>query len=140
MEQGEKEDHVSQHISGVQKESGTEEIRTYSPRNIYVYCLFIPILRIIRELGIQSILDSLFREEDRNAILVLAASRSIRSIPMELLHPMYDGTYLVKEYLYDLSSQHISGLLEDIVNSSNPDRFFSFVLSCKKSKSSLLLI
>jgi len=123
---------------GVQKENGIEKIRTHLPRNVFVYGPFIPVLRIIRELGIESILDSLFRKEDRNAILALAAARAIRSLPMDLVHTWYDGTYLVKEYPCDVSSQHISRLLEDIGNSSIPDRFFSSFSSRMKPESSLL--
>ena len=92
----------------------------------------------MRELGIESILDSLFRKEDGNAILALAAARAIRSLPMDLVHTWYDGTYLVKEYPCDVSSQHISRLLEDIGNSSIPDSFFSSFLSRMKPESSLL--
>ena len=110
---------------GVQKENGIEKIRTHLPRNIYLFGPFIPVLRIIRELGIESILDSLLRKEDRNTILALAAALAIRSSPMDLVHTWYDGTYLVKEYPCDVSSQHISRLLEDIGNSSIPERFFS---------------
>ena len=51
---------------GIQKENGIETMRTHLPGNIFVYGPFIPVLRIIRELGIESILDSLFRKEDRN--------------------------------------------------------------------------
>ena len=80
---------------GVQKENGIEKIGTHLPMNIYAYGPFIPVLRIIRELGIESILDSLFRKEDRNAILALAAARAIRSLPMDLVHTWYDGAYLV---------------------------------------------
>ena len=123
---------------GVQKKNGIEKIRTHLPRNIFVYGPFIPVLRIIRELGIESILDSLFGKEDRNVILVLAAARAIRSLPMDLVHTWYDGTYLVREYPCDVSSQHISRLLDDIGNSSIPDRFFSAFSSRMKPESSLL--
>ena len=118
---------------GVQKENGIEKVRTHLPGNIFVYGPFIPVLRIMRETGIEGILDSLFRKEDRNVILVLAAARAIiRSIPMDLVHTWYDGTHLVKEYPCDVSSQHISRLLDDIENSSIPDRFFSrLLLPCK---------
>ena len=57
----------------------------------------------MRETGIEGILDSLFRKEDRNVILVLAAARAIRSLPMDLMHTWYDGTCLVKEYPSDVS-------------------------------------
>ncbi|MCL4332847.1 MAG: hypothetical protein M1148_00065 [Candidatus Thermoplasmatota archaeon] len=105
---------------GVQKENGIEKMRTHLPRNIFVHGPLIPVLRIMRELGIETILDSLFRKEDRNAILVLAAARAIRSLPMDLVHTWYDGTYLVKEYPCDVSSQRISRLLDDIGNSRHP--------------------
>ncbi|OWP56309.1 MAG: hypothetical protein B2I17_06950, partial [Thermoplasmatales archaeon B_DKE] len=60
---------------GVQKEKGIEKARMHLPRNIFVYGPFIPVLRIIREMGIEKILDSMFGKEDRNTILVLAAAR-----------------------------------------------------------------
>ncbi len=88
---------------GVQKENGIEKVRTHLPGNIFVYGPFIPVLRIMRETGIEGILDSLFRKEDRNVILVLAAARAIRSLPMDLMHTWYDGTCLVKEYPCDVS-------------------------------------
>lgn len=68
---------------GIQKENGIEKMRTHLPGNIFVYGPFIPDLRIIREMGIESILDSLFRKEERNAILVLAAALAIRFAPHE---------------------------------------------------------
>ncbi|MEM4091007.1 MAG: hypothetical protein QXQ46_09775 [Thermoplasmatales archaeon] len=60
------------------------------PRNVYDYCLFISVLRITRDLGIENILDFFFREEYRNAILVLAAVRAIRLLSIDLLHAWYD--------------------------------------------------
>ena len=122
----------------VQKGNGIEKMRTHLPGNIFVHGPLIPVLRIMRETGIESILDSLFRKEDRNVILVLAAARAIRSLPMDLVHTWYDGTYLVKEYPCDVSSQHISSVLEDIGNSSIPDRFFSAFSSLVKPEPSLL--
>ncbi|EQD75680.1 transposase (IS4) [mine drainage metagenome] len=123
---------------GVQKENSIEKIRTHLPRNVFVYGPFIPVLRIMRELGIENILDSFFNKEDRNVILVLAAARAIRSIPMDLVHTWYEGTHLVKEYPCDVSSQRISRLLDHIGNSSIPDRFFSSFSSLMKPESSLL--
>ena len=99
----------------------------------------IPVLRIMKEMGIESILDSLFNVEERNAIIVLAAARAIRSLPMDLVHTWYDGTYLVKEYPCDVSSQHISCLLDDIRSSSIPDRFFSAFSSHHVKRESSLL-
>ncbi|EQD40532.1 transposase IS4 family protein, partial [mine drainage metagenome] len=92
----------------------------------------------MRELGIENILDSFFNKEDRNVILVLAAARAIRSIPMDLVHTWYEGTHLVKEYPCDVSSQRISRLLDHIGNSNIPDRFFSSFSSLMKPESSLL--
>ncbi|QRF74882.1 Transposase [Thermoplasmatales archaeon] len=123
---------------GVQKEKGIEKARMHLPRNIFVYGPFIPVLRIIREMGIEKILDSMFGKEDRNTILVLAAARAIRSLPMDLVHTWYEGTYLAREYPCDPSSQRISRLLEDIGNSNIPDRFFSAFSSRMKAESSLL--
>jgi transposase len=123
---------------GVQKENGIEKIRTHLPRNIFVYGPFISVLRIIKEMGIEGILDSFFKKEDRNVILALTAARAIRSLSVDLVHTWYDGTYLVKEYPCNVSSQHISRLLEDIGNSNIPDRFFSAFSSLMKPESSLL--
>lgn len=53
---------------------------------------------IMREVGIEGILDSLFRKMDKNVILVLVAARKIRSLQMTLQYTWYDGTYLVTEY------------------------------------------
>ena len=57
---------------------------------------------------------------------------------MNHVHIWNDRTYLVKEYPCDVSRQHISRLLEDIGNSSIPDRFFSAFSSRMKPESSLL--
>ena len=57
---------------------------------------------------------------------------------MDLVHTWYDGTYLVKEYPCDVSSQHISRLLVDIGDSSIPDRFFSAFSSSMRHESLLL--
>ncbi len=122
----------------MQKENGIEKRRSHLPRNIFTYGPLIPVLRIMKEMGIESILDSLFNVEERNAIIVLAAARAIRSLPMDLVHTWYDGTYLVKEYPCDVSSQHISRLLEDVGNTSIPDMFFSAFSSRMKHESSLL--
>ena len=62
---------------------------------------------------------------------------AIRSLPMDFVHMWYDGTYLVKEYPCDVSSQHISRLLDEIGNSSIADRFFSTFRSDVKLESSL---
>ena len=123
---------------GVQKENGIEKIRTHLPRNIFVYGPFIPVLRIIREMGIESTLDSFFNREDRNAIIAFTAARAIRSLPADLVRTWYDGTYLSREYPCDVSSQHISRLLNDIGDSAIPDRFFSAFSSLMKPQSSLL--
>ena len=123
---------------GIRKENGIEKVRTHLPRNIFIYGPFIPVLRIIKELGIESILDSLFGKEDRNAILTIATARAIRSLSMDLVRTWYEGTYLAREYPCDVSSQHISRLLEDIGNSSIPYRFFSAFSSRMKPESSLL--
>ncbi|MHB1662256.1 MAG: IS1634 family transposase [Thermoplasmataceae archaeon] len=123
---------------GVQKENGIEKVRTHLPKNIFVYGPLIPVLRIIKEMGIESTLDSFFNKEDKNTIVALIAARTIRSLSVDLVRTWYDGTYLAKEYPCDVTSQHISRLLNDIGDSAIPDRFFSAFSSLMKPESSLL--
>ncbi|MHB1622565.1 MAG: IS1634 family transposase, partial [Cuniculiplasma sp.] len=123
---------------GVRKENGIEKVRTHLPKNIFVYGPLIPVLRIIKEMGIESTLDSFFNKEDKNTIIAFTAARAIRSLPVDLVRTWYDGTYLVKEYPCDVSSQHISRLLNDIGDSAIPDRFFSAFSLLMKPESSLL--
>ena len=68
---------------GIQKENGIEKVRTHLPKNIFVYGPLIPVLGIIKEMGIESTLDSFFNKEDRNAIIALTAARAIRSLPAD---------------------------------------------------------
>ena len=110
---------------GVQKENRIEKIRTNLPRNIFVYSQFIRVLRIMREIGIEGILDPLSSKDDISVLLVLAAGRPIRSFTMDLVYIWYDGIFVGKDYPCDVSSKHISSLLDDIGNSDIPDRFLS---------------
>ena len=72
-----------------------EKKRTHLPRNTFIYGSMLAVLRIIRALGIETILDSLFTSDDRNVILSDASARIIRSIPINLVRGWYVILYIL---------------------------------------------
>ncbi len=122
---------------GVSNGSGIGKVRARMPRNIFTYGPFIPVLRIVRKMGIDKMLESLLSNEDKNMLLALAIARAVRSLPMDLVHTWYEGTYLARELPCTITSQRISRLMEYIGNSNIPDRFFSLLAGKIKPESSL---
>ncbi len=90
-------------------------VRSRNPRRVLSYGEFIPLLSIIKELGIEEALLELLSEKDAKAVLVLALNRVVRPLPLYHVSSWYEGTIL-SDWDVAVSSQSLSKLLDRISN------------------------
>jgi transposase len=108
------------------KETGGEvkKVRSLLPRRSLIYGPFIPLLSMVREIGMLEMLQEHLSREDAQKILAIAISKVVRPLPMRSIETWYDGTYLSTLFPVNLHSQRISELMQRI-GSSDLYRLFS---------------
>ena len=111
------------------KEIGDEvkKVRSTLPKRSLIYGPFIPLLEIVRELGLQEMLQKHLTEQETNRIIALSLCKIVRPLPMDSIKTWYEGTYLSMEMPANLSSQRNSELMHKI-GCSDLYRMFSRML------------
>lgn len=106
---------------GKYEDGKVKRVKMKLPRRAFDYGEFLPFMRILDELPIASILESLLPEDKANTILTLALNRVVSPVAMSNVKTWYEGTYLPKLYgELPLSSQSLSEFLKRIGESSLP--------------------
>lgn len=104
---------------GTYKDGEITPKRTKLPVCVFDYGEFLPFQKILDELQVAKILQSLLSENRVNTLLALTFNRLIRPVAANNVKKWYEGTYLSKIYGdLPLSSQSISDFMEQIGKSS----------------------
>ena len=108
------------------KEIGKEvkKVRSTLPRRSLIYGPFIPLMEIVRELGLQDMLQAHLTQQETNRIIALSMCKIVRPLPMTSIQTWYEGTYLSVALQANLGSQRNSELMHKI-GSSDLYRMFS---------------
>ena len=104
------------HYKYVGKEVNGEarKIRSVLPKRSLICGPFIPIMKIVRDMGIMDILKLYLTEQEARHVLALAISKVVRPLPQASINTWYDGTYLSVLMPASLTSQRNSDLMEKI--------------------------
>ena len=101
--------YVGKEVDGVPK-----GVRSVLPRRSLVSGPFIPIMRIVRDMGIEDILKLHLTEPETWHILALAISKVVRPLPQASISTWYEGTHLSVLMPASLTSQRNSDLMEKV--------------------------
>jgi transposase len=82
------------------------------PKNVLSYGEFLPLLKIINDLKLDSILSEIFPEQQSWSLLTVAMNRVIRQHALRHVQSWYEGTVLIEDHpKLPLSSQSLSNLM-----------------------------
>ena len=99
---------------GRKDDGGIRKIRSVLPRRSLIHGPFIPIMKIIDDMGIEEMLKKHLTEAESREIIAIAVSKIIRPLPLASIDTWFDGTSLSRTMNTDLKSQRISDLLDRI--------------------------
>ena len=99
---------------GRKDDGGIRKIRSILPRRSLIHGPFIPIMKIVNDLGIVDILKKHLTEAESMEIIAIAVSILIRPLPLASIGTWFEGTSLSRTMNADLKSQRISDLLDRI--------------------------
>ena len=104
------------HYKYAGKEIGEEvkKVRSTLPKRSLIYGPFIPLLKIVAELGLQEMLQAHLTPQETNRIIALSMCKIVRPLPMTSIQTWYEGTYLSELLPANLSSQRNSELMHKI--------------------------
>lgn len=109
---------------GVYKDGEIKRVRTKMPIGAFDYGEFVPLIRIIEELGIEDKLGSILAERQVYTILTLALNRVIHPVSACNIRTWYERTYLSKVFGdIPISSQSLSEFMGAIGESTVPMDF-----------------
>ena len=109
---------------GTKDDGGIRKIRSVLPRRSLIHGPFIPIMKIIDDMGIEEMLKKHLTETESREIVAIAVSKIVRPLPLASIDTWFEGTSLSRKLGVDLKSQRISELL-DRIGSSDLYRQFS---------------
>ncbi len=113
----------------------------YSPlytRRSLIHGPFIPIMKIVRDMGIEEMLEKHITETESREIVAIAVSKIVRPLPLASIDTWFDGTSLSRTLRVDLKSQRISDLLDRIGKSDLYRQFSSDLIRRINPGNSLL--
>jgi transposase len=97
------------------KDNGeTRKIRSALPRRSLIHGTFIPIMKIVNDMGIVDMLKKHLTETESKEIIAIAVSKIVRPLPLASIDTWFEGTSLSRTMNVDLKSQRISDLLDRI--------------------------
>jgi len=110
-----------------------------TPKTAFNYGNLIVVQKIVEDLSVLEILDSLFNETERDTVLALVYNRILRPTAMCNVQSWFEGSALcLSNSDLPLSSQRISELLEKIGSSNIPEQFMAGF--CKKVNPGAILL
>ena len=99
-------------------------VRLCHPKTCFNYGELLPAQSIMKELGVQDILQGLLNENDSKAVQAIALNRVLKPLPALMLESWYESSILCKTYPgLRLKSQQTSELLERLGSDDVPGRF-----------------
>lgn len=105
-----------------------KKVRSKLPHTVYNYGELLPLLDIIRELGLERHLD-MMGDSDRSMLFAIAINRVCRPLAMHNLHLWYESSYLSQTYPVDnISGRRLGDFLRRIGDSSLSDMFHARLL------------
>ena len=72
----------------------TRKIRSVLPRGSLIHGPFIPIMKIVRNMGIEEMLKKHLTETESREIIAIAVSKIVRSLPLASIGTWFEGTSL----------------------------------------------
>lgn len=110
-----------------------------APRLSFNYGELLPLFFIIEDLQIDTQLNDLVDEMQKDMLITLSINRIVRPTAMHNIKTWYEGSALSLEYpQLPLTSQNISELLKKIGDSSIPSMFMGKVIQKMETKSTLM--
>ena len=77
------------------KDNGeTRKIRSVLPRRSLIHGPFIPIMNIVRDIGIEEMLKRHLTETESKEIIAIAVSKIVRPLPLASIDTWFEGTSL----------------------------------------------
>ena len=108
------------------KDSGeTRKIGSVLARRSLIHGPFIPIMKVVRNMGIEEMLKRRLSETESGEIITIAVSKIVRSLPLASVGTWFDGTSLSRKMDVDLKSQRILDILDRIGKSDLYRQFSS---------------
>ena len=123
---------------GRKDDGETRKIRSVLPRRSLIHGPFIPIMKIVRDMGIEEMLEKHITETESREIVAIAVSKIVRPLPLASIDTWFDGTSLSRTLRVDLKSQRISDLLDRIGESDLYRQFSRDLISRINPGNSLL--
>ena len=121
------------------KDNGeTRKIRSVLPRRSLIHGPFIPIMKIVKEIGIADMLERHLIESESKEIIAFAVSKIVRPLPLTYIDTWFEGTSLSRTLDVDLKSQSISDFLDRIGKSDLYREFSSDLIQRINPGNSLL--
>ena len=116
----------------------TRKIRSVLPRRSLVHGPFIPMMKIVNDIGIEEMLKKHLTEAESREIIAIAVSKIVRPLPLSSIDIWFEGTSLSRTMNADLKSQRISDLLDRIGRSDLYRQFSSDLIQRINPGNSLL--
>ncbi len=123
---------------GRRDDGGIRKIRSVLPKRSLIHGPFIPIINIVREMGIEEMLKKHLTQTESMEIIAIAVSKIVRPLPLASIDTWFDGTSLSRTMGVDLKSQRISELLDRIGKSDLYRQFSRDLISRINPGNSLL--
>ena len=123
---------------GRRDDGGIRKIRSVLPKRSLIHGPFIPIINIVREMGIEEMLKKHLTQTESMEIIAIAVSKIVRPLPLASIDTWFDGTSLSRTMGVDLKSQRISELLDRIGKSDLYRQFSRDLISRFNPGNSLL--
>ncbi len=123
---------------GRKDDGGIRKIRSVLPKRSLIHGPFIPIMKIVRDIGIEEMLEKHITEMESREIIAIAVSKIVRPLPLASIDTWFDGTSLSGTMEVDLRSQRISELLDRIGESDLYRQFSRDLISRINPGNSLL--
>ena len=115
-----------------------KKIRSVLPMRSLIHGPFIPIMKIVGEMGIEEMLEKHLTETESKEIIAIAVSKIVRPLPLSSIDAWFSGTSLSRTLSVDLKSQRISELLDRIGKSDLYRQFSRDLISRFNPGNSLL--
>jgi transposase len=110
---------------GSKDNGGIRKIRSALPIRSLIHGPFIPIMKIVNDIGIVDMLERHLTDMESREIIAIAVSKIVRPLPLASVGTWFEGTSLSRTMDVDLKSQRISDLLDRIGKSDLYRQFSS---------------
>ena len=110
---------------GRKDNGGIRKIRSALPIRSLIHGPFIPIMKIVNDIGIVDMLERHLTDMESREIIAIAVSKIVRPLPLASVGTWFEGTSLSRTMDVDLKSQRISDLLDRIGKSDLYRQFSS---------------